>query len=278
MPWSEMMLKDFGVIGFYLKHWIQLKKPVVLVCFPHFPSRGATIFRISKHNGWRITNNLSSIQNLAVYWEYGTKRKEWQPLETLGQKRVINLNSRNIGKDFVAQKMQQSMGYSTSIDPLTFEGVAVKKSVKNAVHDGFEIQCPIAEIEPDFVYQKLIDTSNGLGDVMDMRVVIMGSEIPHIYLAYRKIDVKFSNRPYKAELVTQVSNFLSESEQADLLNFAIASGLEYGELDVLRDNADGKIYVVDCNNTPQGPPVHLDKELKKVAIESLSNAFKRQFA
>lgn len=31
-------------------------------------------------------------------------------------------------------------------------------------------------------------------------------------------------------------------------------GLDYGELDVLRDTEDGKLYVADVNNTPWDPP------------------------
>lgn len=277
MPWTEMALKDLSVITFYLKNWIKLKKPEVLVCFPHFPSRGATISRIAKVNGWRISNKLGAAKKMVMYWEYGTKRKEWHLLSRLSIRPVINLSSRDIGKDFVAAKMLEVFGYSTTIDPLTYEGVAVKKSIKNAVHDGEEITCPISEVDPSFVYQKLIDTHNGHGDVMDMRVVIMQNEIPHIYLAYRKLNVKFSNRPYKAKFIKDVNSYLNDQEQADLLSFSRASGLDYGELDVLRHNADGKIYVVDCNNTPQGPPVHLSKSEKNEAIISLSNAFKRQF-
>lgn len=31
-------------------------------------------------------------------------------------------------------------------------------------------------------------------------------------------------------------------------------GLDYGELDILRNNLDGRIYVVDVNKTLWGPP------------------------
>jgi hypothetical protein len=38
-----------------------------------------------------------------------------------------------------------------------------------------------------------------------------------------------------------------------LLRFCAAIALDYGELDVLRDNDSGRIYVVDANRTPIRP-------------------------
>lgn len=277
MPWPEMLAKDLGVVVFYLKNILSGKRPNTLVCYPHFPSRGSTIYRIAKAMGWQVSNKLNRVGKVAVFWEYGTRRKEWQMLENLKNVSVINLQSRDIGKDYVDAKMQEAMGYCSKIDPKTFHGIAVKKSITNAVHDGQEITCPIANIEEGFIYQKLVDTSNGNGEVMDMRVVIMKNEIPHLYANFRKLELKFSNRPHRAELVMDINSMLSQKEQDDLIRFSKASGLDFCELDVLRDNGDGKIYVVDANNTPQGPPVHLPVEEKKIAMKSYLGSFKRQF-
>ena len=45
--------------------------------------------------------------------------------------------------------------------------------------------------------------------------------------------------------------FSVEEEEA-ILDLAARIGLDYGEIDVLRD-ADGEIYVVDVNKTPWWP-------------------------
>lgn len=277
MPWLEMLAKDIGVVFFYLKNMLIGKRPKTLVCYPHFPSRGSTIYRIAKAMGWQVSNKLSRVGKLAVFWEYGTHRKEWQILENLDGVSVINIGSRDIGKDFVDAKMMEAMGYCSKIDPRSFQGVAVKKSITNAVHDGQEIICPIANIDKGFIYQKLVDTSNGKGEVMDMRVVIMNNEIPHLYANFRKLEVKFSNRPHRAELVMDIDIMLTKEEQNNLIQFAKISGLDYGELDVLRDNGDGKIYIVDANNTPQGPPIHLPQVEKQTAMDSYVKSFNRQF-
>ena len=275
MPILEMFLKDFGVGFQIIRRFLLSKNRKRIICFPHYPSRGATIYRIAKYLDFEITNKLSRGGSLAIFWEYATVRQEWQPLESLNVP-VLNLNSRNISKDEVGRCMELAFGYTSTIDPTTFQGLAVKKSVTNAVHDGQEIICP-CKPEDGFVYMKLIDTSNDLGEVMDMRVVIIKNQIPHIYTAFRPIGDKFTNVPYRAEFVTDVERYLSQEEQEQLLNFARVSGLDFGELDVLRDRNDQKIYVVDTNNTPQGPPKNLTVPEKKASIESLAKCFRNEF-
>ena len=54
-------------------------------------------------------------------------------------------------------------------------------------------------------------------------------------------------------------------------------GLDYGELDVLRDQDNNKIYVVDANSTPFGPPQQMDWKKKEEALHMLARAFEEQF-
>ena len=49
-----------------------------------------------------------------------------------------------------------------------------------------------------------------------------------------------------------VADFFDE-EAGLLLRFVDAIRLDYGELDVVRDSVDGRIYVVDANRTPVRP-------------------------
>lgn len=279
MPVTEMFLKDLDVLLRNLGHVLRTGKsrPRMLV-HPHFPSRGGTIFRIAKALGYEVTNKISRGAQVAIYWEYATVREEYTALEQLhaaGQQ-IINLQHRDISKDVVDEQMQQAFGYSTKIDPKTHQGKAVRKSKTNAVHDGTLVDCP-CEPEAGFIYQKFIDSSVNEREVMDLRIPIMGKEIPHLYLNYRNNGERFKNVPDRAELCMEITDQLSTEEITQLLRFAEVSGMEFGELDVLRDCNDHRLYVVDANNTPQGPPKHLAPEAKKVAIASYAASFKRQF-
>jgi len=57
-----------------------------------------------------------------------------------------------------------------------------------------------------------------------------------------------------------------------LLQLCHELGLDYGELDVLINVDDGKVYIVAVNNTPFGPPKILDSRSAALALESLSGA------
>jgi hypothetical protein len=279
MPVTEMLLKDLDMLVRNLVAVITTgKKLPRFLVHPHFPSRGGTIFRIAKALGYEVTNKISRGAEVAIYWEYATVREEFEALERLAStgKQVINLNHRDISKDVVDEQMLEAFGYCTKIDPLTYKGKAVRKSNTNAVHDGTLVECPCAP-EEGYIYQKFIDSSVNPNEVMDLRIPIMGNEIPHLYLNYRNNGERFKNVPDRAVLCTQITDQLSREEIEQILRFAAVSQMDFGELDVLRDCHDHRLYVVDANNTPQGPPKNLTPAEKQVAIASYADCFKRQF-
>jgi hypothetical protein len=49
-------------------------------------------------------------------------------------------------------------------------------------------------------------------------------------------------------------------------------GAQFCELDVLRHKGNGKIYIIDLNKTPYGPPSKLDSVSKEIAILGISNS------
>lgn len=272
-----MLLKD-------AEHWIQ--KHLVfggkhrgkrLLAHPHYPSRGATIFRIARLLGLEITNEPRGQFDLAIYWEYATHRQEWEVVESISDCQVINLNSRNIAKDFLDQSHQAVFGYGTAVDPLTHSGALVAKSTKNAVHDGRLLMGPLTSREEGLWYQRLVDSSQNESEVMDLRVPVIGNVIPHLYCAYRKKDARFVNVPYRVTLATDVNQWLSENEQALIVQLSHQLGIDFGEMDVLRDAHNKRIYVVDANNTPQGPPKHLSNAEKKLAMQSLAASFSKAY-
>lgn len=272
MPISEMMLKDLVALWRALR----FRGNGTILVYPHFPSTGSTIFRIAKHLNLYLTNRIEGSYDRAIYWEYNTVRVEFNKLEMIEGLSVINLNCRDISKDFVDEAMHHAFGYSTRIDPAKHNGIAVRKSLKNAVHDGMMVECPCLP-DQGFIYQKLIDSSVNEHEVMDIRIPVMRGLIPHVYLNYRPNNERFKNVPNRAELCEDVHCMLSSEEQRMILNFCKLIHMEYGELDTLRDVHDGRLYIVDANNTPQGPPKNLSKKEKHRAIQLMSAAFKSQF-
>lgn len=189
---------------------------------------------------------------------------------------TINRSFAGNAKALVGAAFRQSFGYDISVDPTAFSGLAVEKSDRNATHDGVVVRCPIDGTSEGKVYQRLVDNRVDDNTVCDMRVPIVGRQIPFVYLKYRPLSTRFENANEYAELVA-VRDVLTMAESESLLRFAANMGMDYGEVDLVRDREDSCIYVVDANNTPVGPPNHIRGPDGGIAIRLMAAAFLSEF-
>ena len=74
-----------------------------------------------------------------------------------------------------------------------------------------------------------------------------------------------------------VKQVISVKEYALIVRFCKEIGLDTGELDVLRDKDTGKIYIVDANNTPGGPPLEFTPEELETVLQLQADAFAKAF-
>jgi hypothetical protein len=188
---------------------------------------------------------------------------------------AINGDCVDISKGRVDEAQRAVFGYGAEIDPRTYTGQAVRKSQINTAHDGELIECPV-DPEDGFVYQLLIDTVRSDGLVEDLRATIVGPEIPVTYRKLRPSAWRFENVNAHSRLASPGECF-SEQELVQLIAVARELGLDFGELDVLRDRHDGRVYVVDVNKTAWGPPGGLPGRQGRRAMRLLASAFDRQF-
>ena len=205
-----------------------------------------------------------------LYFEDKTTQTEATPLGAeANHKPTINLRCTDISKSKVASTFKTVFGYDLSVDPLTYDGPMVVKSEINGAHDGYIANGPLAP-ETGWVYQKLIDNSNG-GYVDDIRCPTVGGDIPLIYLKQRPLNQRFENLNTRCTL-HKPEDLLSAAERKTLKAFARAMHLDWGGMDVLRDRRDGRIYVVDVNKTDMGPPLALSLKDKFRSVKILSCA------
>lgn len=277
MPFSERLLKDINHLVFSVQSVFKKGKVENVIVHPHYPSRKATIYRICRELGLQVTNRLNAQAILGVFYEYTTFKKEFGGLQGRVEKglRALNIQSRDISKNYVDAIHQEVFGYSTRIDPTTYQGKCVRKSDTNALHDGVILDCPLEKSEDGFIYQILIDNKNESGLFEDMRIAIVGDELPIAYLKYRNDEQQFGHKS-KAELTT-VSEVMSSDEIEKVKQFTKASKIDFAEIDILRDKKDGRIYIIDVNDTPQSARDNVTKEELTKNISILAAAFKRQF-
>lgn len=246
-----------------------------ILFYPDVPWEASMLYQLCLVQGYAITDDPASACDLAVKWRSATYVETDAILQGLAtRRRVLNLRCSDISKARVERLMKQVFGYSAAVDPLSYHGKCVQKSNWNARHDGKIIECPVLDIDSECVYERLIGNDADAGMVMDLRVPVIGRAIPFVFLYFRRAEVRFSAAIQTIKTV-ETAEVLSDREQEQILLFCDALGLDYGELDVLRDNADGRIYIVDANPTPHGPPA--DYGRRKQGVKRLAAAFQRAF-
>jgi len=249
-----------------------------ILCFPDLPSQNNVLYKICHLLGVEMTNKPQEVHDLAIFYSQSPQLDDHSALHVFANKNdIINWRCRDISKEFVDQVHLEVFSYSLNVDPGSWVGPVVQKSNDNATHDGSILTGPIQSPIATMVYQRLIDnTSSDDFFVIDYRVPIYKMKIPFVYYKYRPITSRFSNKNSRVELHTSEDTF-SQDELQKILLFCDKIGLDFGELDILRDQKTGKIYIVDVNPTPSGPPNHSTRRDYIYAIKTLSTCFKDSF-
>lgn len=184
--------------------------------------------------------------------------------------RRLNFECLDVSKSRVAHVFETVFGYPLALDPRAETGLVVEKSEANGVHDGRIVCCPRAAL-PSRVYQRLIDNIED-GQAVDLRTPFVGGRPVLTFIKRRPVGRRFDNFNSSVTLALPEEVFSTE-EIEGLSAFARAMRLDWGGLDVLRDAADGRIYVVDVNKTDM-PPLALPWIDKLRATARLAAAFR----
>ncbi|MDJ0679745.1 MAG: hypothetical protein QNJ18_07770 [Xenococcaceae cyanobacterium MO_167.B52] len=267
-----------------------------ILFYPDYPYRKATIYQLCLLLGYEVTDNPKEKFDLAIKWQrYETFFTEEPTLSRFAKEKidVLNLNCQDVSKSLINRVFEEAFGYSIAVDPLTYTGKCVVKSNLNAQHDGKIVSCPVEKIEASgVVYQKLIENDLEGDRVIDYRVPIFKKHIPfvYIYIKHNKTETqRFFGYPSLISVqVLETKEILNQPEINNILDFCQKLGLDYGELDVLRDKTDQRIYIVDANNTPSSrllfEPLQLAKDKcilsasdRKKVLEKMAEAFQQEF-
>lgn len=238
-------------LAFFTFLWARLQdsRPRTIYSFPERPLFFHSLFGIAHQLGYILTTKEPEKADCLIRFEdavEGAVAPTGTPKTT---RPIVNMQATNIRKSRIEEAFRKVAGYGLSIDPRTTTGNCVRKSNNNAMHDGVILSCP-CEPEDGYVYQRLIETEVN-GRCIDMRVPVVGGTIPLVSYRYKSPKSRFYET-LKADIFAP-SEVLSDEEQHVILEFSKELNLDFGELDVLRDINDKRIYIVDANNTPARP-------------------------
>ena len=234
---------------------------------PDWPSKRASIMAYADTLGWAVTNRpdtpaqFNGTTVLKLAFDDRTEKRQAQP-------GFWNGHCLDISKSTLDRHHHAVFGYGVNVDPTTHEGPMLEKSEGNAVHDGREIQGPLSsdQLQPNKVYQRIIDNRTETGLFEDLRVVVIHGEVPVVYRKRKSGEVRYTNETTEVDLAESLKTVLSEAEIAQIASLSSKMCAEFAELDVLRDRQDGRIYCVDLNPTPYGPPAGLSTADKERAV------------
>ena len=267
---SQFRIKYFPQILMRNKHF----ENNIILFYPRLPHHRTVIYKVCKSLGLKVITNPEKQYDILFFWDDSTYTEKINitPKSALS----INLGCTDISKVNVDKVFEEVFGYSLIINPETYCGDCVIKSDMNALHDGRIIKCPVEKITKDMVYQKVIDNSFDENYVKDIRVPVFKDSIPFVYFKFKKYEDRFTNKIDHVE-VHNTSEVLTNEEVNSIISFAGKIKLDYGELDILRDNKDGKIYIIDVNKTPWGPPATISKEKHKEVLKTMCDVFLEKF-
>ena len=253
-----------------------------LLAYPYVVTKGAKLWHACNKLGVEITNDPNSDFKYAIYWNIKSNSTPDQVISEISHRmKVINIKCGNVLKYRVDEIWNEISGYTIKINPAKFKYKYVRKSqLQYCSHTGEKHDGVICNFnqkrDPRYVYQRLIDTSLPDGRYRTLRLPIFGDSIPCVIVKDSKDRFKESHSV--VDICYDIFGWFSVEERKWIKKFRKGIGLDYGELDILRDKNTEKIYVIDVNNCA-GDGIFGKLPIKESAdLETLfAQTFKKEF-
>jgi len=250
--------------------------------YPHFEK--STIYFMFRKHLVDFRGKMTSKFDMGFFWDARMQlnRKSEKLQEAIKKRkiRLINFFLIDTSKEFVGKTVQDYFGYTFTVDPNTYDGYCIAKHNGNGTKSCFFLKCPINadEIFHDHSYQKIINYSDKKNKniLYELRLPIFGNIIPFAFFKTRNRGLRFTSKNKLMEIVP-ADKHLSPDELNQILGYCQKVGFECGEIDVLRHDEDGKIYIIDINNTSWWPPNKLFEVKRNIALNMMWNAWLEYF-
>jgi len=276
VPYSPSVIKQVSAwfAYFFSAQRIEPMTPHFTITFsPERARPWYLIWAVSRAAGARYVKDVAQA-DVVMQFEDATYSPNDPPARVRADAKLVNFGARDVSKTEVSRACAAAFGKPLAIDPTKHVGPAVEKSEINAAHDGRIVQCPTTPI-PGRVYQRVIDNRMASNPdlVEDLRTCTVGGKPVCVFLKRRQVTKRFLNTNTDVQLARPEDVF-SAAEIEQITAFTREIGLDWGGVDVLRDRADGSLYIVDANKTDMGPPIGLNLPDKIIATCTLAQAFR----
>jgi hypothetical protein len=254
VKWLMGPRRLIGYSAFFLVYAVQrLWIRDYITVSPTRPGHGYSLWKLCRLAGIRMVaeNAPETLRRKHCLARVRHNDDTWdQPHPTF-----VNGECTDISKTHVDHMFEKAFGYATRVDPTTFNGRAVMKAERNCSDGGIFVDCPIdaSAMRSDHIYQRLIDNETSEGIVKEFRVAVICGEIADVIVQYRSIDFRLQGRGSggsHGSTACKAVDVFSPTDIRRVLHFCALMGLDFGELDILPDVNDGRLYILDANKTP----------------------------
>jgi hypothetical protein len=160
---------------------------------------------------------------------------------------IINYGVVDVGKQMVDDVFFDVFKKRTLIDQFSrSSGNYMRKSTFQAKHDAQIISFPPDTIG-DAIYQKIFDSRVSFTECRDIRLPVFKKNIPFAFLKYRDITSPIKSIT-RVEIETDLRVLFTQEEIDLIKKFAETFFLDFGEIDIIRNNSDQEMYILDVNN------------------------------
>ncbi|MDZ4729129.1 MAG: hypothetical protein SH820_04230 [Xanthomonadales bacterium] len=242
--------------------------------YPDKPRPWYFIWPVMHTSGARLIRDVSKA-DIVFQFDDSTTTDNVPPTIKPGA-RFVNCACDDVSKSRVEAAFLAAAGYNLGVEPEVHIGPMVEKSELNAAHDGRIIEGPTPR-EHGKTYQRVVDNEIESSMVEDLRCCIVGGSPAIVFRKRRPLERRFKNENTRVVLDTPTNCYTSD-EITVIERFAAEIGLDWGGVDVLRDKATGRIFIVDANKTDIGPPIALGLGDKLKSTRRMARAFIAAFA
>ena len=232
---------------------------MTILFYPELPTPVNKVYQLCKELGYNMTNDLGQKYNVAFWWSYDT-------ISSGITRCILNEGCKDVSKTRVDEIFEQVFGYSTFVDPLTYKGKMVQKSDLQSIHDGKIINKPIKKRVKGQIYQRLIDNRVSDWVIRDLRI-FYSDGITMVIRKHRNFNKRFKGNSIRSELIP-IGKAFTKEEQEKIVEFCVEFGLDFGELDIIRDKG-GKMYIIDVNNVAGRGAIRTLKIKDQIRVKQL---------
>ncbi len=246
------------------------------ICFlPTKPGPEYMIRHVCALLGYRTVASMDEPSDLVVKWVDDTFPSPSHTLRALATKgRVVNLGVTDISKTRIGRLMEEVFGYSATVDPTSYRGVAIKKSNLNAMDMEEIVECPLsmAEVDGGAIYQEILGESPD-GRIVEHRIACIDGRPVAAVERLRDPERRFEFESSTLS-VARLSDVMDPEELRLVGKFTRRIGLDYGDLDTMRDG-QGRLHVLDVNPTPWNQMIGDDPTPAGPALLDMARALER---